>query len=59
MAVVVYLAIDLASYHVMMANGSELAIGLFLAMNGFVPVVVGLGLMVRRIHRDHTRETLY
>ena len=59
MAVVLYLAIDLASYHAMMANGSGVAIVFFLVMNGLVPVMVGAGLIVRRIRRDHTPTTLY
>ena len=59
MAVVLYLAIDLASYHTMMTNGSGMAIVVFLVMNGLVPVMVGISLMVRRVWRDHTSTTLY
>src|SRR6476469_9745464 len=36
MVVILYVAIDLASYHTMMANGSRLAIFVFLFMNGLL-----------------------
>jgi hypothetical protein len=59
LAVILYVAIDLASYRVMIANGSGWAIAVFLVANGVVPAVIGLVLLIQRLRRDHTPTTLY
>ena len=56
---IVFVAIDLANYRAMMANGSPIAIAIFLLMNGVAPVLLGLGLAIRRMRRDHTSSTIY
>ncbi|WP_406699589.1 hypothetical protein V5E97_12075 [Singulisphaera sp. Ch08] len=62
MVVVLFAAIDLASYHTMITDGSAWAVVVFLVMNVMMPMVavmVGLFLAIRRIWRDHTSTTLY